>query len=94
MKKRAGDICAIRGQAWDTNRPLAENGLRGDRSPWAWMEGKYGKVTVGPSARIFLLEPLPSGPPTSLFLGTPFFRPVAHSSHLVLGYPSWALSRP
>lgn len=92
--EEASDICAVRGQAWDINRPLPENALHEDRLPWAWMEDKHGKVTFGPSARIFLLETLSSGPPTSLFLGTPFFSPVAHSSHLLLVYPSWALFRP
>lgn len=43
------------------------------------------KVTFDPSACIFLLKTLSSG------LESSFFSPVAHSSHLLLVYPSWAL---
>lgn len=81
MEKRVRGMHTVRGQAWDTNRPLP------DARKWV----PWGQLTLGLDGRqtwkhytspsvhltlIILLEILlPGSPPTSLCPGVPFFSP-------------------
>lgn len=93
-EKKANDIHAVRGWAWDTNRPLPE--------ARKWVH--WGQLTLGLdgrqirkryicfSAYLSLILPLGS-PPTSL-TAPPEPLSFAHSSNLLLVHPLWVLFPP